>query len=75
MKLIWEEPWETVVDNPVGVVDDAAVDRLRDAITAEDVAEDEQLQGVLRMLGKEMPREDQLPLFNRGPGQLAHRAA
>ena len=49
-------------------VDEAALGRLRDAIAAEDVDEEEQLKGVLRMLGAEIPDETQLPLFGKRPG-------
>jgi hypothetical protein len=44
-----DELVETFVGNPVRAVDEAALGRLRDAIAAEDV-EEEQLKGVLRML-------------------------
>jgi len=50
---------ETFVGNSV---DEAALGRLRAAIAAEDV-EEEQLKGVLRMLGEEVPAERQLHLF------------
>ena len=44
-------------------VDDAARTRLRHAIVADD-GDEEQLDGVIRMLGAEIPpEEDQLPLF------------
>jgi hypothetical protein len=48
-------------------VDEAAVDRLRQAITAhpEDVDEEEQLTGVLRMLGAVIPDKSQLALFQK----------
>jgi hypothetical protein len=54
------------VDKPVGnpVVDEAARGRLRHAILAED-GDDEQLDGVLRMLGAAIPAKDQLPLFGK----------
>jgi len=45
---------QTVVGNPLRAVDEAALGRLREAIADEDVDE-EQLQGVLRMLGAESP--------------------
>jgi hypothetical protein len=48
-------------------VDEAAVDRLRHAIAAEpeDVGEEEQLTGVLRMLGAVIPDQNQLALFRK----------
>jgi hypothetical protein len=58
---------QTVVENPRRDVDEAALGRLRDAIADEDVDE-EQLKGVLRMLGAEIPDETQLPLFGKRPG-------
>ena len=48
-------------------MDEAALGRLRDAIATEDVDEEEQLKGVLRMLGAEIPDETQLPLFGKRP--------
>jgi hypothetical protein len=57
-----------LVRNPLKAVDEAALGRLRDAIAAEDVDEEEQLKGVLRMLGAEIPDETQLPLFGKRPG-------
>jgi len=62
-----DELVETFVGNPVRAVDEAALGRLRAAIAAEDV-EEEQLKGVLRMLGEEIPAERQLPLFGKRPG-------
>jgi hypothetical protein len=60
---------ETLVGNPVRAEDEAAlVGRLRHAIAAEDVDEEEQLKGVLRMLGEEIPDEHQLLLFGKKPG-------
>jgi hypothetical protein len=60
-----------LVNTPGGgaleTVDEEALGRLRDAITAEDVEEEEQLQGVLRMLAKGMPDDHQLPLFDARP--------
>ena len=47
-------------------MDQAALGRLRQAIAAEDGDEEEQqhqLNGVLRMLGAQVPDENQLPLF------------
>jgi hypothetical protein len=52
---------------PVTNVDDAVRARLRDAIAVEDVGgEEQQLKGVLRMLGKDVPEQNQLDLFKRG---------
>jgi hypothetical protein len=45
-------------------VDEAARGRLRHAILAED-GDEEQLDGVLRMLGAAIPAKDQLPLFGK----------
>jgi hypothetical protein len=58
------------VDNSVQAVNELALRRLRRAIAAEDADEEEQLDGVLRMLGveipdKEIPDKNQLPLFVR----------
>ena len=57
---------QTVVGNLLRAVDEAALGRLRDAIADEDVDE-EQLKGVLRMLGADIPDETQLPLFGKPP--------
>ena len=49
-------------------MDDAALGRLRQAIAAADGDEEEQqLNGVLRMLGAEIPDKNQLPLFGKPP--------
>lgn len=54
------------MEKSVKPVDEAALDRLRHAIAAEDgEREEEQLKGVLRMLGAEIPDTTQLPLFRR----------
>ena len=57
--------------NSVQAVDKAAlVGRLRHAIAAEDGEEEEQeqqLNGVLRMLGAQIPDKSQLPLFGKAP--------
>ena len=52
-------------------VDEEVVSRLRDAIAAEDEDEKEQLNGVLRMLGAVTSDRDQLPLFDKPPGEPA----
>jgi hypothetical protein len=49
-------------------MDKAALGRLRHAIAAEDGDEEEQeqqLNGVLRMLGAQIPDKTQLPLFGK----------
>jgi hypothetical protein len=51
-------------------MDKAALGRLRQAIAVEDGDEEEQeqqLNGVLRMLGAEIPERNQLPLFGKPP--------
>jgi hypothetical protein len=56
------------VDNSDQAVNELALRRLRHAIAAEDEDEEQQLNGVLRMLGAEFPDKDvrnQLPLFVR----------
>jgi hypothetical protein len=53
------------VDNSFQPVNELAVRRLRHAIAAEAEDEEEQLNGVLRMLGAEIPNKDQLHLFVR----------
>ena len=50
-----------IVDNSVQPVNELALRRLRHAIAAEDEDEEEQLIGVLRMLGAEIPDKNQLP--------------
>lgn len=60
---------DEVVENPFTAVDEAVLARLRDAIAAQDVDEEEQLKGVLRMLGKEIPEQNQLHLFQGRPGR------
>ena len=62
----WDE--DELVGNPVTAVDVAVLARLRDAIAVEEVDEEEQLKGVLRMLGEEIPEQNQLRLFKGRPG-------
>ena len=50
-------------------VDEAALGRLRHAIAAEDGDDEEQLHGVLRMLGAEAPDKTQIPLFGKAPAR------
>jgi len=57
------------VGNPVTAVDEAVLARLRDAIAVEDVDEEEQLKGVLRMLGEETREQNQLHLFKGRPSR------
>ena len=53
-------------------MDEATLGRLRHAIAAEDGNEEErQLNGVLRMLGAEIPDETQIPLFGKAPAGQA----
>jgi len=57
------------VDDSVEAVDEAVIARLRHAIAVEAEDDEKQLNGVLRMLGAEIPANKQLPLFGkRGPG-------
>jgi hypothetical protein len=55
------------VENSVQPADEAALARLRHAIAVEDGDEEEQLNGVLRMLGAEVPDKNQLSLFRKAP--------
>jgi hypothetical protein len=49
-------------------MDDAALGRLRQAIAAADGDDEEQqLNGVLRMLDANIPDKNQLPLFGKPP--------
>jgi hypothetical protein len=57
-----------LVSDPLRSVDKAVLVRLRDAIASED-GDEEQLQGVLRMLGAETPEKHQLPLFGKIPAE------
>jgi hypothetical protein len=56
-----------VVDKADQPVNELALRRLRRAIAPEDEDEEEQLIGVLRMLGAEIPDKNQLPLFGKTP--------
>jgi hypothetical protein len=57
------------VGNPGKAVDETVLARLRHAIAAEDVDEEQHLKGVLRMLGHEIPEQNQLDLFKRRPAR------
>ena len=60
---------EYSVDDSVKAVDEAVITRLRHAIAVEEEDDEKQLNGVLRMLGAEIPDNKQLPLFGkRRPG-------
>ena len=60
---------EDSVDDSVEAVDEAVIARLRHAIAVEAEDDEKQLNGVLRMLGAEIPDSKQLPLFDkRRPG-------
>ena len=52
-------------------MDEAALGRLRHAIAAEDGDEEEQLNGVLRMLGAQTTDESQISLFAKPAGQAS----
>ena len=55
-------------------MDEAALGRLRLAIAVEDGDEEEQqLHGVLRMLGAEGPDGKQMPLFGKQAAQPRHK--
>jgi hypothetical protein len=60
---------DELVGNAGTAVDETVLARLRDAIAARDVDEEEQLKGVLRMLGEEIPEQNQLHLFKGRPGR------
>ena len=53
--------------------DEAVLGRLRHAIVAEDGDDEEQLNGVLRMLGAAIPDKTQLTLFGKPPAAQAPR--
>jgi hypothetical protein len=55
--------WKYSVDDSVEAVDEAVIARLRHAIAVEEQDDENQLNGVLRMLGAEIPDKKQLPLF------------
>jgi hypothetical protein len=44
---------------------EAVIARLRRAIAVEEEDDEKQLNGVLRMLGAEIPNNEQLPLFGK----------
>jgi hypothetical protein len=54
------------VDDSVEAVDEAVIARLRRAIAVEEEDDEKQLNGVLRMLGAEIPDKKQLTLFGKG---------
>jgi hypothetical protein len=56
-----------LLENSVQALDEAVLSRLRHAIVAPAGGEEEQLNGVLRMLGTEIPDKNQLPLFGKPP--------
>jgi len=61
--------------NSAQAVDETALGRLRLAIAVEDGDEEEQqLHGVLRMLGTEVPDEQQIPLFGTAPARARRRS-
>ena len=59
------------MENDPQSVDEAILARLRHAIAAEDGDVEEQLNGVLRMLGVEIHDKKQLPLFGKAPSGQA----
>ena len=65
---------ETFLEDSVQPVNELALRRLRHAISAEYEDEEEQLGGVLRMLGKEIPDKNQLALFGKKPAGKAPSA-
>ncbi len=52
-------------------VDEAVLGRLRLAIDVEAGGEEEQLDGVLRMLGAKIPDKNQISLFAKAPAGQA----
>ena len=60
------------MENPVQALDEAVLSRLRHAIAAEAGGEEEQLKGVLRMLGD--PRRESDPLIRQGTGRPSAKA-
>ena len=62
-----DEPVGNFVEAPVRAVDEAVLGRLRHAIDAEAGNEEEQLSGVLRMLGAKRPDKNQISLFSKAP--------
>jgi hypothetical protein len=61
---------DKLIENPL---DEAARGRLRHAILAED-GDEEQLDGVLRMLGAELHGKNQLPLFGKAAAGKAPKS-
>jgi hypothetical protein len=59
------------VENSDQALDEAVLSRLRHAIAAEAGGEEEQLNGVLRMLGAEIPSAKQAPSFGEAPAGQA----
>jgi hypothetical protein len=53
------------VNDSVEAVDEAVIARLRRAIAVDEEDDEKQLNGVLRMLGAEVPNSKQLPLFGK----------
>jgi hypothetical protein len=66
-----DKPVGTLVGGLFKAVDEATLGRLRQAIAVEDGDEEEQLNGVLRMLRVEIPDETQIPLFGTAPAGQA----
>ena len=61
------------MDSSVQPVNELALRRLQHAIAAGD-EDEEQLMGVLRMLGAAIPDKNQLPLFGKTAASEARRA-
>jgi hypothetical protein len=66
-----DKPVGTLVGGLFKPVDETTLGRLRQAIAVEDGDEEEQLNGVLRMLRVEIPDETQIPLFGTAPAGQA----